>query len=228
MFIYYSLGFTFSFLYLYTNDYIRDKINLSEKDYIQLVGKINSIIHATIVVVMSVLFLFDLIDSEIWIQCLEVTRGYCLYDTIMILCYTPKDRNMIIHHTMLFFGSYSNFISIYPEQSAFGLLAEITNQHLYFGWLLIKKGKDKTWYFNVNAVILLLMFLVFRVLNFTYLFIFAIQNCSYLEPLAILPILLLNYYWFSLLLHKALCSSVVISSGVIKNFILDYLKTLIS
>ena len=105
---------------------------------------------------------------------------------------------------MLFFGSYSNFISIYPEQTAFGLLAESTNLHLYIGWLLIKKGKDKTWYFNTNAVILLLMFLVFRVINFTYLFIFTNQKWSYQEPLAVLPIMLLNYYWFGLLLHKAL------------------------
>ena len=204
MFYYYSFAFAFSFLYLYTNDYLRNKFNLSEKDYIQLVGKINSVIHAKIVVVMSILFLCGLIDSETWIQCLEVTRGYCLYDTIMILYYTPKDRNMIIHHAMLFFGSYSNFISIYPEQTAFGLLAESTNQYLYLGWLLIKKGKENHWAFKVNAVLLLSMFLVFRVINFTSLFIFTLQNCSYLEPLAVLPILLLNYYWFYLLLRKAL------------------------
>lgn len=223
MFIY-SFGFAFIFLYLYTNDYIRNKINLPELDYIQLVGKINSVIHATIVVVMSVLFLFGSIDSETWIQCLEVTRGYCLYDTVMILYYTPKDRNMIIHHLMLFFGSYSNFISIYPEQVAYGLLAESTNQHLYFGWLLIKKGRDKTWYFNANAVILLVMFLIFRVINFTYMFIFAVQNCSYIEPLAILPILLLNYYWFCLLLHKALCAGVIDISRKIYQFVRQYYR----
>jgi len=208
MFIYYSLGFAFSFLYLYTNDYIRNKINLPEKDYIQLIGKINSVIHANIVVVMSILLICDLIDSELWIQCLEITRGYCLYDTIMILYFTPKDRIMIIHHTLLFLGTYSNFISIYPEQAAYGLLAEITNQNLYFGWLI--------------------GFLIFRVINFTYLFIFAVYNCSYAEQLALIPILLMNYYWFCLLLHKALCSSVVISSDVIKRVVIDYLKTLVA
>ena len=224
MFIYYSFGFAWIFIYLYTHDTLRDRINLSEKDFIQLIGKINSVIHATIVVVMSVLFLFNLIDTETWVKCLEVTRGYCLYDAIMILYYTPKDRNMIIHHTMLFFGSYSNFISIYPDQVAYGLLAEITNQHLYFGWLLIKKGKDKTWYFNVNAVILLVFFLIFRVINFTYLFVYTLYNCSYLEPLAILPILLLNYYWFGLLLHKALCAGVIDVSGKIYSFVKRYLR----
>ena len=97
MFIYYSFGFAFTYLYLYTNDYIRDRINLPEKDYVQFVGKINSVIHATIVVVISVLFIFGLIDSESWIQCLEVTRGYILCDTLVILYYTPKDINMIIY-----------------------------------------------------------------------------------------------------------------------------------
>ena len=224
MFIYYSLLFTLNYYGLYNCNPLRNYIKLSNKDYIQLIGKINSVIHANTVVIMSLLFIFNIIEEENWIKCLDITRGYCLYDTLMILYYTPKDRNMIIHHLMLFFGTYSDFVSVYPMNVSYALIAESTNQHLYFGWLLIKKGKDKTWYFNINAVILLSMFLVFRVINFTYLFIFTLQKCSYLEPLAILPILLLNYYWFGLLLHKALCATVVISSKKIFGFIMDYFK----
>ena len=204
MFYYYSLGFALTYYGLYNYDYLRNIINLTEKDYVQLLGKINSVVHATIVVVMSIMLILGLIDASTWVMCLSVTRGYCLYDTLMILYYTPKYRNMIIHHLMLFFGTYSSFIMIYPEIAAYGLLAESTNQHLYLGWLLIKKGKENHWFFKVNAVILLSMFLVFRVLNFTYIFIFTLQNCSYIEPLVISPIMLLNYYWFGLLLQKAL------------------------
>lgn len=200
----YSLSFFLNFFCLNSCNSLRNYINLTEYDYKHLLIRINSIIHANLIVLIGILFIIGFIDDSTWMLCLDITRGYCLYDTLMILYFTPKDFTMIIHHLMLFFGTYSHFISIYPIQAAIGLLSESSNQHLHFGWYMIKTKKTKSLLFKVNAAFLLLLFLFFRVINFTYLFLFACLNCSYIEPCLILPIMSMNYYWFYLLCQKAI------------------------
>ena len=85
---------------------------------------------------------------------------------------------------------------------AIALLSEISNQFLYFGWFLIKKKLENTLLFKINGIILLILFFIFRVFNFTYFSFFIFQNCSFFENIIFLPITLLNYYWFVLLIKK--------------------------
>ena len=85
------------------------------------------------------------------------------------------------------------------------MTAEITNIFLYFGWLLLKKGYEKSILFLLNGVILITLFLIYRVINFTNLFIFslAVKNARF-EQIFIFIIAMLNTYWFVKLLEKFL------------------------
>ena len=203
MFYYHSGLFGLNYLCLNNTKSLQKYTRFNQKDYSQFILRINGIIHGNIISLFSLLFLSGIIDLETWLYCLDFTRGYCLYDMLMILQHMPIDTTMLIHHLMLFSGTYSNFVMIYPEQVAIGLLSELSNQHLHYGWMMIKLNKSDCLLFKINAVFLLGLFLLLRVINFTYLFLFACSNCSYIEPSVILPILSMNYYWFYLLSQKA-------------------------
>lgn len=202
-FFYYSLIFYIFNIFL-KKSFLQKIINFSDQNYSKLIGYINSCIHAKIVYILSLLFILNIIDFSIWVHCLDIIRGYCFYDTILILYNDPYNYQMLIHHILFFIGSYNNYIYIYPLKMAFGLLSEISNQFLYFGWFLIKKNLHNTLLFKINSVILLILFFVFRVLNFSYFLFFISQYCDSYEFFMALPITLLNYYWFYLLFSKFL------------------------
>jgi hypothetical protein len=198
----YLLLFSLNFFVLYNSTFLRNKINLSNNHYIQLITKINSIIHANIIVILSILFSFNIISVDTWAYWLNITRAYCLYDSLLILYYNPN-KLMILHHFLLFYGTYSSFILKFPFQVAQGLLCESSNQHLHFGWFLIKKGKEKTLGFKINALILLVEFFLFRFLNFIYLTLFSLFYCDKIEFFILSLVTIMNIYWFSLLIKKA-------------------------
>lgn len=199
-FIFFLL-FNLNFFILYNSKFLRKKIKLSNNNYFNFVSKINSIIHAKIVVILSILLLFNIISIDSWSNWLSITRGYCLYDILFIIMFYPN-KLMIFHHLLLFFGSFSSYTLIFPFKTAQGLLSENTNQHLYLGWLLIKKGKQKTWGFKLNAFILLLEFFILRVLNFMDITLYSYYNCNSIEFYILLSITIMNIYWFYLLLKK--------------------------
>jgi len=200
-FIYYSIFFYFFNFYLKKSSF-QSIVNLRENSYLKLINYINSCIHAKIVYVLSFLLLMNFIDVSVWSNCLDVTRGYCFYDTLMILYQNPLDYQMLIHHLILFIGTYNYYVILYPYQIALALLSETSNQFLYIGWFLIKKNLKNTMIFKINGIILLILFFLFRVINFTYLSFFIFTNCSFYENILFLPITLLNYYWFFLLVKK--------------------------
>jgi hypothetical protein len=200
-FFYYSLIFCI-FNFFLTKTSLQKYLKFSDKDYFKLFGYINSCIHANIIYISSFLFLINVIDFSIWIHCLDIIRGYCFYDIFFIIYQNPYDYQMIFHHIIFFVATYNSYIYIYPYKMAFGLLSEISNQFLYFGWFLIKKKLDNTLLFQINGIILLILFFIFRVLNFTNFSFFIFEYCGIFECLMFLPVTLLNYYWFSLLLRK--------------------------
>ena len=159
-FFYYSLFF-FIFLYCLNNSPLQKITNLNNKSYFKLTDYIISCIHANCAYIISFLFLINFIDVSIWMNCLDITRGYCFYDTLMILYNNPYDYEMLIHHTMLFIGTYNNYIISYPYQAALALLSEISNQFLYFGWFLIQKKLKNTILFKINGIILLFLFFIY-------------------------------------------------------------------
>lgn len=201
VFLFYSSAFYYFNIYLKKTS-LQDIINFSNRDFDKLVNYINSCIHANTICFLSFLFLLNIIDFSLWIHCLDIIRGYIFYDTINILYNNPCDYQMLIHHLLFFVGSYNNYILKYPYQMAIVLLSEISNQFLYFGWFLIKNNLHNTKLFQINAIILLILFLIFRVFNFSYMSFFILQHCSTFENFMFLPITLLNFYWFSLLFKK--------------------------
>ena len=111
------------------------------------------------------------------------------------------------HHIVLLAGLYTNNLYLYPQYYANGLLAEITNPFLYIGWFLVKKKWTHNLVFVINGLLLLILFFIYRVLNFTHLFIIGLTiSKNHSDYLLMLTIMMLNIYWFLKLFEKFIIS----------------------
>jgi len=182
------------------------RVRVSQKTLINGISKINSIIHSIIIVIVSSNFINNKISEETFIANLTVTRAFLLYDFITMCFYYnyfPGVKLALLHHLVFFIGMHVNTINIYPQLAAQGLRAEITNIPLYFGWFLIKVGMMRHPIFVLNAFMLLTLFFVYRVYNFTQLFLIAFgMRDTEVETSVLCVIMLLNIYWFTKLLEK--------------------------
>lgn len=142
--------------------------------------------------------------SKIWNDTITIGKVYTLFDAYLILTNYSKFKNMfnemIFHHLILYIIFMYQHIN--PPTLAKGLYVELSTIFLNFGWFMIKWGMQKTMLFNINSLILLLSYFIFRVVGFTALFIYE-DIPIYAKSIA-LPLLLLNYYWFTLLCRKSL------------------------
>ena len=213
--MYELISYILSFLVLFQNIKILSKLlfnsfGLNNRDHISFISKIISIIHTIYVCTLAKLYLNNDISKEIFIEKLVITKAYLIFDLCIICIYNygrPDFYPFLIHHLVFLFGLYTNHLYTYPQHFAIGLLAEITNPFLYFGWFLLKKRWMDNEIFIINALILLSLFFVYRVLNFTKLFIIALLiSKNHIEHLLMLVITLLNIYWFLKLLEKFVVS----------------------
>ena len=185
-----------------------NSFGLSYKNLIQLIVKINSIIHGLIICYISQRYLSNTVTDEIFMNYIEMSKAYLVYDMWIMVYYhkyIPGLKLGFVHHLLFFVSLYSPFLSTHKELAAKALTAEITNLFLYFGWLLLKKGYGKSMVFLLNGVILITLFLIYRVLNFTNLFIIslAVKNARF-EQIFIFIITAMNIFWFVKLLEKFL------------------------
>ena len=180
---------------------------LREKKAVKAVMYLNSIAHGILIFASSYSFLTRKMPMEKYFTYIEMTKGYLLYDLITI-CYFRKHMDgfiMMLFHHIIFLSSlvFSDFLSIYTDLLAQALTCEITNFFLYGGWFLIQLGLEKTFLFVMNALILVTLFLYFRVFNFIHLFITSLNvPGADFESLILFFVALLNSYWFILLAKK--------------------------
>ena len=161
------------YLYNYYEDY--NKILFSNFNS-YMVAIINSIIMTFI----SMCNLYNIISNQSWNILSGINQGYLYID--LYRCIKEKDYSMLMHHLFMTFTLFSPMYIDYLDMEYFNLNYVLSR--IYICELT-----------NVSYITL-------RIYNFTwieyYLYINEINICFIL----MMPITLLNYYWFYKLMKK--------------------------
>ncbi len=189
----------FSILHKFWIKYFKNILNFENKDLINLSGKINSCIHSLVIVPYSLLYLTGNITQQSYYDnALIFSKAYFIYDLFTTYRYHKHIqlwKEIFIHHIlmllMIIYAPVEHHIVI-----AQGYLGELTNFFLYGGWFLIKINKKKTKLFQINCIILLILFLMCRVVNLAYLIIYyRIYHNIYLFIYSF-TLFVMNVRWF--------------------------------
>jgi len=165
-----------------------------------LLSKYVSFLHGLFVAVCSTLFLLDFLSFELWNQLQYFIVGYCIYDTILSFgkteLYIRMPGCMPLHHVLLAMFSFFLF-PYHPVEVSIGYLAEWTNPLMHACYhMLHTPHKKYTTLLCVLKVCLIFTFFWLRVINFTYLLILAISTRRYIGILGMLPLTIMNVWWF--------------------------------
>jgi hypothetical protein len=175
-----------------------------------------STLHALFISFCSTLYLLQIIDNYDIKQAFFISMSYYLADIYYVIYSTKKltklDYFTICHHNIMIIMYYIIFIQIdndlHLENTLLyymnrGLLAEYSVFTLNYSWYLVNTKQDNSNKMFIASILTLILYFVTRVVNFTRL----IFNFWYddLVPAIILmmPLFLVNYYWFYKLICKA-------------------------
>jgi len=203
---YFELNLPMLFTFIASYLFIYRKLGGTRYPETKKVGlscRIVSCIHAFLSCYGSYMYLTEQIDYIEWSnKYIMISRMYVLYDIVMILL--NFNLNELLHHIVFYIGMLANDEEI-SWLVALGLFAEMTNFNLYFGWFLLSLGYNNTIAFKINALMLLVVYFVTRVINYGYLS-YAIFNIYGFEfRFLMLPALwVLNIHWFKTLVNKAI------------------------
>jgi len=205
----------------YNNVYFA--LSITPKNYIEpvrgshkLISYGFSTIHALFISIFSTLYLLNIIDNFDIKQVFFISIAYFFADLYYVIDSTNKlkliDYLTICHHNVMIIMYYLIFIQINNDLKLEntllyymnrGLLAEYAVPTINYAWFLINTKQENTNQMVVSSVLTLVLYFITRVLNFTRL----IFNFWYddLIPAIILmlPLFLVNYYWFYKLCCKA-------------------------
>ena len=134
---------------------------------------------------------------------------YVIYSTKKL---TKIEYFTICHHNIMIYCQIFVFIqndydvekmSLYYLNR--GYLAEYSVISLNYSWYLINTNQGNSRKMIISSIITLILYFITRVINFTSL-IYNLSNDGYLLMLiGIMPLFLINYYWFYKLFSKAYC-----------------------
>ena len=188
------------FMHIY---YIFTKI-LYAMDY-KIACRIVSSVHAIIVFsyVFYTLFFLPQISKDISNTIFIISTCYLLSDLFTQNLYDKFDLANTFHHLGMIYLLYiGNSYESLEKTMYIGLLCEITNPLINFSYYLNSHKLNNTALYKYNLMILIGLFFIFRVLNFTYLFLTRFFMLYFPVREIFLVILVLNYYWFSWLVQK--------------------------
>ena len=206
IYVYYSETFYCLFFWFLYYCAISDESNLfynfirklPQEKRIEGNSRIISSTHAMILSFFSTLYLIDIIDYEYWITFLPICSSFGLFDlTLVTIHYSKFKKNYVpifIHHSLLVFGP---LLVTHPNSyvMAQSFLFENTVPILDFSWYLYHTNHNESLLFKVNAVVGLISFFLFRIVNNFYLLTQSVQFNS-LFQLATVSFMGLNIYWF--------------------------------
>ena len=196
--------FFFSFGIIYR---IIQKTKYPREKIYYLTNKIISCIHALVSSYGAIIYLSKDITYEVWNdKYIMISKMYLIFDVIMMFV-NRDSKQQLLHHLIFYFGLGYND----PRRDilALAVFAELTNFNLYIGWFMISIGYDKSTYFKVNAIILLILFFFLRVINYIYLSYVSLITLTYKYGLNFggfffIGLAILQIHWFILLLKKAM------------------------
>ena len=193
-----KLLINFFFMKTLFSCFIRDKYKVYK-----LVSYINCYFLSLYVSYNCILNLFNFSDERYY-NTMNSLFQYFIYDTIAMLYFDFKNSLLFYIHHLLFIITYhyfNDYYNIYKYELNNFFLCEISQIFLIHCWLSLTFFRKK--YFKINAILLLITYFIFRILNFTYYTYISFVTNLYFSPI-FLTIYSMNLYWFYLLLKKAI------------------------
>jgi len=165
--------------------------------------RLASICHAIVSLIGSILFITNVISYDIFHYLINYNVVYISTDIYLYLTnkISNKDiKEMMIHHSCFLLCSYLSYL--HPYCYALGIMSEGSTIFLNTRWFAINK-----YYFTnigLHTKLFWVCFLIFRIINITYLTYILYHHTYYYYTLLVLPFLVLNYTWFYYLTMKVL------------------------
>jgi hypothetical protein len=196
-------------------------MSITPKNYIdsyngshKLVSYGISTIHSIFISLYSTLYLLNIIDNYDIKQAFFISISYYSADIYYVIDSTKKltklDYFTLCHHIIMILMYYVIFIEIYInlENTLLyymnrGILAEYAVITLNYSWYLVNTKQDTSNKMIISSILTLILYFITRVVNFTRL-IFNFWDDDLLPVIVLmLPLFLINYYWFYKLMCKA-------------------------
>ena len=218
---FFYIMYTFFYKLSFNNIYFAMSItpnNYSESynETHKIISYFFSTLHSLFISLYATLYLCNMIDNYTIKQSFFISMSYYLSDLFYVIDSTQKlkimDYFMICHHNVMIIMYYVIFIKFYDDIKVEntllyymnrGLLAEYSVLTLNYSWYLVNTKQDNSNKMLISSILTLILYFIVRVINFTRL----IFNFWYddLIPAIILmmPLFLVNYYWFYKLICKA-------------------------
>jgi hypothetical protein len=169
-----------------------------------------SIIHSLFLGLCASLYLLVMIDDEEWSLLSGISLGYTLFEYKR--CFREHDYLMIIHHLIMCLSILSPYLIYYGFLNipkiryilARIFICEISNFFLWTATLMYKYKKTENIIFKSFLYISLITYFILRVYNFTDMLIYFYMNNIMISFYSMIPILMMNYYWFYLLAKRSI------------------------
>ncbi|MEM7361949.1 MAG: TLC domain-containing protein [Bacteroidota bacterium] len=188
--------------------FLKGKVNLLSGEEGKVASYCVSSLHGLLIVPSAMLYLTDRISLSTWRKLIGISIGYFFIDTVLFPLYMTNVRDFVqfgIHHLILLFVIVAYF-NARPKLIAQGLLSEMTLPFLYACKFLIKIEKTDIMLYKFVAVMTILTWVFSRVISFAHIYYQLYKKgAPYMEYAIFAPVVLMNYYWFFILLQKALC-----------------------
>ena len=214
---------TYTYLYKLSYNNVYFAISITPKNYIEpirgshkLISYGFSTIHALFISICSTLYLLNIINNIDIKQAFFISIAYYFADLYYVIDSTNKlkllDYFTICHHNVMIIMYYTIFIQInndiqlentllyYIDR---GLFAEYSVFTLNYSWYLVNTKQENTNKMLISSVLTLILYFVTRVLNFTRLIFNFWYDDLIVTIILMMPLFLVNYYWFYKLCCKA-------------------------
>ena len=197
-------------------------INYSEPYYgsHKIVSYGFSTLNAIVLASFSTLYLLNIIDNYTIKQVYFISMSYYLGDLYYVIDSTNKltklDYFTLCHHSVMIVMYYVIFILnsnnnddnnnlettlLYYMNR--GILAEYSVLTLNYSWYLVNTKQENSTKMLISSLLTLVLYFITRVVNFTVL-IYNFWSDDLIPAIALmLPLFLINYYWFYKLMRKA-------------------------
>ena len=215
----------FMYTYIYTLSYnnIYFTMSITPKNYSEpirgthkLISYGFSTLHALFTTLCSTLYLFNIIDNYYITQVFFISIGYYLADLYYIIDSTHKlkilDYFTICHHHVMIIMYHFILIQFYNDINIEntliyyinrGMMSEYSVLTLNYSWYLVNTKQANSNKMFISSILTLILYFITRVLNFTNLLLNCWYNDFILAIIIMMPLFLVNYYWFYKLCNKA-------------------------
>lgn len=196
-------------------------VKLVKLDDVKLIMKTISLylstIHASVSGICALLYCLNIVNINVYLSILYFSKKYFCVDTFFG-CFIYDVKNFImytVHHVLAYFivkscifiieESYNDGNMNYYDNKivngiAQSMTAEIPIILLNINYMLYKKnGIVNKKIFHILEIIQLILYLIFRVMNYSFM-LYHYNNLGY--NIQILVITLMNYVWFYILLKR--------------------------